>query len=209
MSIDRIRCSAAAVRWSALGRGRPGRRHRARRAGRRRRRCWPIRRGPGRSGWGRARSSETMAWPTPLLVASSGASFPPGRVCRPQVLATSMTAVVPSNAAMVGRSWPVAPATVMRMRRNPDCDGGLDAAVSAVGERQPGVLDPAFGEPVAQVLDHLGGGEAALELVRCQENLHDLFSSSSAVTAVWVLGWVRGVGGQPLAALRRGRQRDC
>jgi len=65
----------------------------------------------------------------------------------------------------------------------PGLDGGLDAAVSAVGERQSGELDPPFGEPIAQVLDHLGGGEAALEFVRCEEDLHDLFSSSSAVTA--------------------------
>jgi hypothetical protein len=43
-------------------------------------------------------------------------------------------------------------------------------------------------------MDHLGGGEAALELVRCQENLHDLVSSSSAVTAAGVRvgdGWCR------------------
>ena len=53
-------------------------------------------------------AASTMASPDPRLEASSGASVPPGRVCSPQVLATSMTAVVPSNAAMVGCSSPVA-----------------------------------------------------------------------------------------------------
>ena len=149
-----------------------------------RRRCWPNRPAPARSVWGlRSTAATMMAWPRPWLVASSGASLPLGRVCRPQVLATSMTAVVPSNAATVGCSWPVAPATVIRMRRNPAAMAACDAAVAAVGEGQSGADDPAFGESRAEVVDHLGGGEAALELVRCQENLHDLVFSSSTVDA--------------------------
>ena len=153
--------------------------------------------------WGPRRSSEMMAWPRPWLVASSGASFPSGRVCRPQVLATSMTAVVPSNAAdggmlVAGRVGDGDPDAA-----ESGCDGGFDAAVAAVGEGQSGADDPAFGESRAEVVDHLGGGEAALELVRCQENLHDLVFSSSTVTlgmGQWERRsrWRPGVGRQRL-----------
>jgi hypothetical protein len=71
-----------------------------------------IRRAPRSTTWPRA-------WPAPVVVAASGASRPPGRVCSPQVLATSMTAVVPHTASVAVCSAPVAPATVTGTAVNP------------------------------------------------------------------------------------------
>ena len=64
-------------------------------------------------------------------------------------------------------------------RHLPESGGnrGVDAAVAAVGQRQLVHRDAAGQEPVAEVGSDLGRGQAALELVRCQKNLHDLFAS--------------------------------
>ena len=59
----------------------------------------------------RLRANRTAS-PKPRLEAFSGSSFPSGRSARPQVLATSTTAVVPSNAMLAWTCWPVGPATV-------------------------------------------------------------------------------------------------
>ena len=53
-----------------------------------------------------------MASPKPRLEAPNGSSCPPGSSPRPQVLATSTTAVSPSNAMLGLTCWPVGPATV-------------------------------------------------------------------------------------------------
>jgi hypothetical protein len=49
------------------------------------------------------------------------------------------------------------------------CRGrGGDAAVAAVGQRQPVVADTSLLQAAAQVVDDLGSGETALELVGCE-----------------------------------------
>lgn len=72
-------------------------------------------------------------------------------------------------------SRPVAAATVTGTAEKPVAMAGVDAAVAAVGQRQFVNGDAAGPQPVAQPGGDLGRGEAALELVRCQEDLHDLF----------------------------------
>ena len=64
-------------------------------------------------------SAARMASPSPAEEAASGASVPPGRVCRPQVLATSTTAVTPSKAIAAGWRSPVAAATSTSSDRKP------------------------------------------------------------------------------------------
>ena len=64
-----------------------------------------------------------------------------------------------------------------RDRHEAGGDRGGDAAVAAVGQRQLVHRDAAGEEPIGEVGGDLGRGQAALELVRCQENLHDLFAS--------------------------------
>ena len=75
-------------------------------------------------------------------------------------------------------------------------DRGGHAAVAAVGQRQPVVVDAALLQPAAQVVDHLGSGEAALELVGCDEDVHrvrpSLRASLSTVyggSGVWCSWW--------------------
>ena len=95
-----------------------------------------------------------------------GLQRPAGQECEPQVLATSTTAVAPSNAML---AWRVAggPATVT-VRGEAGGDGGVDAAVAAVGEGQEFAVDRPgrlAREAVCQGVRDLGGGEAAFELV--------------------------------------------
>ena len=59
----------------------------------------------------RLRANRTAS-PKPRLEALSGSRVPPGRSPSPQVLATSTTAVTPSNAMLAWTGWPVGPATV-------------------------------------------------------------------------------------------------
>src|SRR6478672_3947468 len=63
--------------------------------------------------------ANSIASPKPRLEALKGSSWPAGRSARPQVLATSTTAVVPSNAMPAGTGWPVGPVTVWRCRVKP------------------------------------------------------------------------------------------
>ena len=53
--------------------------------------------------------------------------------------------------------------------------GGGDAAVAAVGQREGPAVSTGLGEALRQVVGDLGGGEAALELVGCDEDSHGIF----------------------------------
>ena len=56
----------------------------------------------------------------------------------------------------------------------PTGQGGGDAAVAAVGQREGPAVRTGLGEALGQVVGDLGSGEAALELVGCDEDSHDI-----------------------------------
>ena len=101
-----------------------------------------------------------------------GARTPPGRVDSPQVLATSTMAVSSSNAITVLWFCPVAPCTVTGKGWNPLANAAatLPSPPSASGRvLQCGTC---LGEAFRQVVGDLGGGEAAFELVGCDQDSH-------------------------------------
>ena len=61
--------------------------------------------------------------------------------------------------------------------------GGGDAAVAAVGQREGPAVSTGLGEALRQVVGDLGSGEAALELVGCDEDSH-----GSSISVRWSAG---------------------
>ena len=159
--------------------------NRGRPACRFRRRCWRDRPGRGPSVCGSASALRGWLRRSRSSMRSSGRATPPGRVASPQVLATSTTAVSPSN-AIDTRWWscPVAPCTVTGKRMNPLARAAatLPSPPSASGRVL--LCAPASARP-RQVVGDLGCGEAAFELVRCDQDFHGVLPSSDGGQAGW------------------------
>ena len=168
-------CGRGSLRWGpAVGRRGRGSGSRVRPASRFRRRCWRCR--PGRAPAVCGPVSALLGWPRRIRSStlSSGRAPRPGRVASPQVLATSTTAVSPSRATTPFWRRPVAPCTVTVGMESAG-QGGGDASVAAVGQWEGPAVCTGLGEAFRQVVGDLGSGEAAFELVGCDEDSHGVF----------------------------------